>query len=340
MTRGNAKVLAVAVATCVVFGCGNDGGSTTPTNGGSPPVPTGPPTEAEMELLNLLQAAYPMGTRVAGPGEDDSVDVASNLNSDPLARAQLNPGENLTIQIGFTSPNNPVDAVCVAFGSPQNAFCVPANSPGVTTAGDGNQGALGLDVPISAALCGMLSQICHDIRCYEFARTSAGTFSRANINLLAAACGNCDEPSCQSLLGPECQSTGSQCTPACAADETCVDGVCVGEGALRFTLRWSTSQSDLDLHVITPASSEIDFTNPSADGGTLDVDNTIGGPGSVENVVFPMDPPRGVYQYFVDHFSGPSADYTLEAFINGQRVNSDSGNVQPGGESSRLSLTF
>jgi hypothetical protein len=46
----------------------------------------------------------------------------------------------------------------------------------------------------------MLSSICHDIRCYEFAQTSGGTFSQANINLLAAACGGCDEPSCQDLL--------------------------------------------------------------------------------------------------------------------------------------------
>jgi hypothetical protein len=60
---------------------------------------------------------------------------------------------------------------------------------------------------VSQSLCGSLSSICHSIKCYEFAVTSAGTISRANITDLAVACNNCSEPSCKGLL-QQCSADG------------------------------------------------------------------------------------------------------------------------------------
>jgi len=93
-----------------------------------------------------------------------------------------------------------------------------------------------------------------------------------------------------------------------------VQGVDVKVGDPQFTLIWD-SPADLDLHVIEPGGSEIDWVNRNGDrGGELDVDNMKGfGP---ENVywVESRDPdgkvlakgqgPPGEYKWFVNHYGG------------------------------------
>ena len=207
-----------------------------------------------------------------------------------------------------------------------NAWCIPVSSPRVRTTGDGQQGAAVAELQFPPELCGMLSQLCHDIRCYESARTSAGTFSRANINMLAYACASCDEPSCQSLLD-DCSANAGGCAvdDDCPDGTACANGQCVGEGRLRFTLTWS-EVTDLDLHVRAPDGTELSFDNRSAAGGELDIDNTQGGSGAVENVFFTV-PAAGEYAYWVHNYSGPGGAFTLTASEEGVEAGRQTGSV-------------
>lgn len=90
----------------------------------------------------------------------------------------------------------------------------------------------------------------------------------------------------------------------CAAGQACFEGICVGEGGLRFSLTWN-EDTDFDLFVRMPdGRTEISFVAPAAGGGMLDVDDCFescripGGP-HVENIFFMADPPRGTYTYWV-----------------------------------------
>lgn len=179
--------------------------------GGFPPAPSGPPSSAEDLLNAAFRSAYPAGA----PSGDVSGNIDASLvlggpssASGPRAQAEL--GAQTFVGVQYAGAASPVDAICVGFGSAASAWCIPRSSAGLITSGDATTGAIVAPVTFPPSVCGMLSSICHDIRCYEFARTAAGTFSRANINLLAMACGNCDEPSCQSLL-TMCEEPGTGC---------------------------------------------------------------------------------------------------------------------------------
>lgn len=90
------------------------------------------------------------------------------------------------------------------------------------------------------------------------------------------------------------------CVPGCRGHLECVNGVCVGRGALNFTLTWDVS-GDLDLHVVTPRGSEIYFSNRTGDGGQLDHDDTTGtGP---ENIFWKSNAPKGTYRVCVNPYS-------------------------------------
>jgi hypothetical protein len=80
----------------------------------------------------------------------------------------------------------------------------------------------------------------------------------------------------------------------------------VGTGDVQITLEWA-SDSDLDLHVIEPDGTEIDYTNPgpSSTGGQLDVDSNIEceNDGGVENIFWPVgDAPSGAYHINVNGY--------------------------------------
>lgn len=226
------SMLVVAVAT--IAACSDEvpayyGAFAGSGQGGYPSAPTGPPSDAERALMQLLQQTYPNGTAASGGMLDESVELTSQSGAgvdNALERVPVDEDDTvITIGAGWSSNGAPVDRICVGFGSPDDLWCIPIDSPGVSATGDGGVGAASINLPFPAALCADLSQICHDIRCYESAQTSAGTFSAANINLLAMACGGCSEPSCQSLLPPG-TCGGATCTPACASNQICVDGVC------------------------------------------------------------------------------------------------------------------
>jgi hypothetical protein len=211
---------------------------------------------------------------------------------------------------------------------------------GDTGGGSGGDGTVGLALTLPADLCDDLGELCHQIKCYEFAETSAGTFTAANIEYLAAACGNCDEPSCQELIH-ECSVDGFCITDAdCPEDdEICSSGTCVREGALRFTASWS-ALSDVDLHVLTPGGTELYYANPTGDGGVQDVDNTWGGTNAIENIYFDA-PAAGTYTYWVVLYSGDPAAWSLAVHEGATSSATQSGSLSAvGDESDHFSFDF
>lgn len=78
-----------------------------------------------------------------------------------------------------------------------------------------------------------------------------------------------------------------------------------GNGDLKVTLLWDFP-GDIDLHVEQPNGKQIYFMNKndSQTGGSLDVDNRIGGAGSAENI-FWENAPQGTYRVWI-HYYGPS----------------------------------
>jgi hypothetical protein len=148
-----------------------------------------------------------------GPATDESIGTSTQQGE---GHAEAHPGGTLNVSITFDAPNANVIGGGIRFGETGPIHVVEvADAVGQTT------GTLNFAVQIPASVCDDLSSICHDIKCYEFAVTDAGTVSKANINAVALACGNCDEPSCQDLL-TSCEADPCGCT----ADEVCVDGVC------------------------------------------------------------------------------------------------------------------
>lgn len=77
----------------------------------------------------------------------------------------------------------------------------------------------------------------------------------------------------------------------------------IGEsGDLKVTLLWDYL-SDIDLHIIQPNGRKIWYQDKRdrRTGGYLDVDNTIGGTGSAENI-FWENPPQGTYKVYLHYY--------------------------------------
>ncbi len=117
-------------------------------------------------------------------------------------------------------------------------------------------------------------------------------------------------------------------------------GELLGSGALQITLTWS-STADLDLHVVDPTGTNIDYghkTSPS--GGGLDVDSNGGcenpTTAPVENIYWPTGgAPTGAYVISVDYYgqcpggAGPQA-YTITIRQNGHVTDQRAGTINPG----------
>ena len=106
-------------------------------------------------------------------------------------------------------------------------------------------------------------------------------------------------------------------------DEELLDAQ-AGTGEITVSMLWS-SADDLDLHVITPSGAEIYYSNKSADGGTLDVDqnaysdNIVSNP--IENIFF-QSPQPGTYKVFIvnytDRSEGGASSYIVRVTVGGQ----------------------
>ncbi len=140
----------------------------------------------------------------------------------------------------------------------------------------------------------------------------------------------------QERTAPECRSDGD-----CGAGRTCANGVCVGNGQLRFTLTWS-QPGDMDLHVVTPGGSHLYYGSRSGDGGELDRDDTRGtGP---ENVFWEGAPPAGEYLVCVVPYGiWQATAFTLAVQTpdgREQRFAGTRGSSNTNGECTRTSPTF
>lgn len=195
----------------------------------------------------------PQGAYLVDPDTmevDISVTVTTSTGIMPI-----NPGTQIDGQIGFTAPNGNVVAAGMRFGDSGPVNVVPING----ALGQTN-GALSMPFSIDASVCNDLSSICHDIKCYEFAITAAGKISQANIRDVALMCGNCDEPSCVSLIVPPCDGGGT--------------GEEYGTGS--FTSPISSSQQNLVAFIGVHTSEQwvsMEIGNASSDPWIIGIDN-------------------------------------------------------------------
>jgi hypothetical protein len=109
--------------------------------------------------------------------------------------APVRPGDVLQVSISFQAAEGNVVGAGIRFAEDG-----PIRTIQIPDASGLSEGTLDFDVEIPADICDDLSRICHDIKCYEFAVTSEGKVSRANIVDIGLVCGGCDESSCRSLL--------------------------------------------------------------------------------------------------------------------------------------------
>ncbi|WP_424962152.1 hypothetical protein [Ekhidna sp.] len=240
--------------------------------------------------------------------ETNDVVVSSSGSGSTM---QVVGGQQVSVSIPFTAANSNVTHAGMRFGDSGDIIMIP-----IPAANGNSSGTLDFTFGIPADICENLNDICHDIRCYEFAVTSDGSggqfqVSRANINQLASACGGCDEPQCVALLGENCGAQG-------------------GDGDPRFNLTWSPAGVDLDLHVREPDGTLIGFSgvSSSSSGGIWDVDCTSSC--TDENITWPDGGPSGTYQFYVNHFSGGTASYQIRVFDGGRVVQSQSGTISDG----------
>lgn len=163
--------------------------------------------EAEQELTARIILSDGEGDELVNPSTDESITVQDGTGG--AGHTGVQPGSVMTVSIPFNAPNGNVVGAGIRFGE---------NGPIRTIPIDGAQGqtngTLQFDFQVPQSVCDNLSQICHDIKCYEFAVTEAGEVSQANINQIALACNNCEEPSCRDLL-PDCFV--GQCSSAAQA---------------------------------------------------------------------------------------------------------------------------
>ena len=93
-----------------------------------------------------------------------------------------------------------------------------------------------------------------------------------------------------------------------------------GDGKITISLMWD-SEDDLDLHIFTPDESELWWGNPSAQGGTFDIDANREGnmkEHPLENAYFP-NPVSGEYWVYVynyeDRTPGKSTNWTVRVQV-------------------------
>jgi hypothetical protein len=159
------------------------------------------------------------GPELIDPEVDETVVIPPAVTDDPVA---INPGQVVQVQIEFEAPEGNVVAAGVRFGDegPIRQIELP-DAEGQTA------GTLTFDMQIPADICDDAAQICHDIICNEFAITSAGEISRANVVQMGVVCSNaCDEPTCQELLMCEMPTMADASTgPAPGGSADCA-GAC------------------------------------------------------------------------------------------------------------------
>ena len=117
---------------------------------------SGNPTATLNANLELPQGSYQVNP--------DEMEVDYSISIDPgmTGTMPINTGTQLNGQISFTAPNANVVAGGMRFGDSGPVNVVPVNGAQGQT-----NGTLSLPFSLSASTCDNLSQVCHDIKCYE-----------------------------------------------------------------------------------------------------------------------------------------------------------------------------
>jgi hypothetical protein len=249
--------------------------------------------------------------------------VDATLTPAPVLAA---PGDNLSFVVGWQGGT--IASINMSFTVNQY-FSIP-----VPQAGSMTSGVVNIPAQLGEDVCDQLDDICHQIDCFEQVVTAEGVVSVARAQQIVLDCGGgCGGTK---LPGDPCDDS-AECIPG----SVCFNKYCVGQGTLRVSLGF-TVDSDFDLHVLTPLGSEIYYSNSSADGGTLDVDQCVSscleGP-HAENIVFDGTLPTGAYEVWVVNFDGRAAgDFTIE--VAGDVSESFSGSLPATAGAESMHFTF
>jgi hypothetical protein len=269
-------------------------------------------TDLAAEILNDAFQINRSGTFIVDP-ENLEIDNSVSVNSEGNGYVPLRGGDEMNNAISFYSPTVVITAVGMRFGNSGPITFVPLTPEEIAA------GTCNLPFSIDSSVCDDISQICHDIKCNEFAMTSAGKISQADLQNIALICGACNEPSCLELL-----------------DESTCSGMSGADGSPRFNLTWNGS-SDLDFYVTDPTGETISYTNTSSSsGGILDVDCTgdCSG-GNSENITWEAGGPSGTYSFYVNYFSGDgNVPFNILIRDNTQNIRTESGSVSTSGSDS------
>ena len=209
------------------------------------------------KVASLMNEGLLLSSSVFTVNPDD-VGVDSSITFSPNSgTAGIQAGVQMDNNITFNAPNGNVNAVGMRFGSSGPIYFVPINTGGATA------GTATFPFQISADICNNLSSICHDIVCYEFAQTSSGQISAANIQDVAMLCGNCNEPSCADLVDmSDCLGYASG-----SIQSSLVGGSITGQSACGSTTT-SVSTNSAQLIVTNAGSSgNVNLTSDYYTGG-------------------------------------------------------------------------
>lgn len=300
------KLLSILLVLTVFIACNKDDSSSDNTDDGQTGI-----TDSQ-EVANLLNENLTVTNGFSVDPNSVSTTTDIIANSAAVGRMPLKPGIDNVNTITFTpasgTSGNPVTAVGMRFGPTGDIIFREV------TAAEAEAGIASFVFSIDPSVCEDIAQICHDIKCYEFAQTSSGAITQADLQDIAAVCAACDEPSCLDLLDEEvCESNGVQ----------------GASGNPRFNLTW-TGSTDLDLYVTDPNGDTISYINVSSpSGGLLDVDCLGSCPGgNSENIFWETGGPSGTYSFYVNYFSGVDATpFTVTVFEDTNVISTHTGSV-------------
>lgn len=179
-------MLLLFVSSLILNGCGKDDSNTDTSDDQQ---------NDEQSVANLVNTNFAVvgGTAIDPTTLNETSDVVVTNTND--GRMPLISGNQLTTTINFTpsaeANGQVVDAVGMRFGDVGDIMFKPI------TPAEAAAGSATLTFTIDPSVCEDIAQICHDLLCYEFAKTSAGNITPANFQDVALLCGACNEPSCQ-----------------------------------------------------------------------------------------------------------------------------------------------
>jgi hypothetical protein len=162
------------------------------TAGGGGGASDGGPLAKSPEQFVFESVVLPSGSyEIPDPETDDTISVPAGGGPSQ----DIQPNVPTKVALAFNAPQGNVVGIGIRFSPTGPVKVVP-----IPAAQGQSSGTLTSQMQLPQSVCGNLSSICHSIKCYEYAVTSIGKISKANITQVAIACGNCSEPSCQSLL--------------------------------------------------------------------------------------------------------------------------------------------